>query len=167
MGWTAGHLEASFSALAAIEFDLGSDLAARVIDTVRYGTVIYAAVRSRDQKDVFALVLLAERQGGVLYTKPISEDMGPAEDRCPSRILDLLTAPSNEYARQWRQRCRARAAKPSPLKGQTVAFAEELAFTNGEAHRKFVYEGGSRFRTTSGVRCHIKNWRELELTVSQ
>jgi hypothetical protein len=165
MGWTGGHLEGRFTALAAIEFDLGSDFASRVIDTVRYGTVIYAAVRSCDERQVFALVLLAERRGGVLYTKPISEDMGPAEDHCPARILDLLTEPSNDYARQWRERCRARLARPIPSKGQRVIFERELSFTNGEVHAAFVYEGGSRFRATNGTRCHISKWRERGFTV--
>ena len=131
MGWTGGELQGPFTCRAAIEFDLGAEFAARVIDTVRYGTVIYAAVRSRDEKEVFGLVLLAERRDGILYTKPISEDMGPAEDRCPARILDLLTEPSNDWARKWRERCRARLAKPRPRKGQTVAFAKPLTFTNG------------------------------------
>jgi hypothetical protein len=65
---------------------------------------------------------LAARRDGVLYTKPISEDMGPAEDRCPERILDQLTEPSNQHAREWRQRCRARLARPRPRQGQTVIF---------------------------------------------
>lgn len=167
MGWTGGHLEGPFTALTAIEFDLGADFASRVIDTVRYGTVIYAAVRSQDQQQVFALVLLAERQDGVLYTKPISEDMGPVEDRCPARMLDLLTQPSNDYAREWRTRCRARIAKPVPRRGERILFTRELSLTNGEVHASFVYEGGSRFRTTSGVQCHIKKWQELEFTLQR
>ncbi|HEY4894760.1 MAG TPA: hypothetical protein VII01_01605 [Solirubrobacteraceae bacterium] len=127
--------------------------------------MIYAAVRSNDERQVFALVLLAERQGGVLYTKPIGEDMGPAEDRCPARILDLLTEPSNDYARQWRARCRAQLAKPMPAKGQRVLFANDLSFTNGEMHASFVYEGGSRFRAANGTRCHISKWRERDFTL--
>jgi hypothetical protein len=122
MGWTAGHLHRPFTARTAIEFELGAEFAARVIDTVRYGQVIYAAVRSNDGQEVFGLVLLAARRDGVLYTKPISEDMGPAEDHCPERILDQLTEPSNQHAREWRQRCRARLARPRPRQGQTVIF---------------------------------------------
>ena len=122
MGWTAGHLHRPFTTSTAIEFELGAEFAARVIDTVRYGQVIYAAVRSSDGQEVFGLVLLAARRDGVLYTKPISEDMGPAEDRCPERILDQLTEPSNQHAREWRQRCRARLAGPRPRQGQTVIF---------------------------------------------
>jgi hypothetical protein len=118
MGWTAGHLQGPFTARAAIEFDLGPEFAARVIDAARYGRVIYAAVRSNDSQEVFGLVLLTERRG-VLYTKPISEDMGPVEDRCPARLLDRLTEPSNQHAREWRRRCRARLAKPCPRQGRS------------------------------------------------
>ncbi|MBA3807299.1 MAG: hypothetical protein H0X28_02720 [Solirubrobacterales bacterium] len=166
MGWTAGALQGAFTARAAIAFDLGEEFAARVIDTVRYGTVVYAAVRARDQKEIFALVLLVERKGGVLYTKPISEDEGPVEDRCPARILDLLTEPSNDYARQWRERCRARLARPRPRKGQTVVFTEAVTFTNEETHSTFTYQGGSRFRAENGCQCHIHCWQELEFTVT-
>jgi hypothetical protein len=120
MGWTAGHLQGPFTARAAIEFDLGAEFAARVIGTTRFGQVIYAAVRSSDGQEVFGLVLLAERRDGVLYTKPISEDMGPAEDHCPARILDQLTEPTNQHAREWRQRCRQWLAKPRPRQGQRV-----------------------------------------------
>ena len=166
MGWTGGELQGPFTARAAIEFDLGAEFASRVIDAVRYGQVVYAAVRSRDQQQVFGLVLLAERHDGLLYTKPISEDMGPVEDRCPERILDLLGEPSNDRARQWRERCRARLAKPLPREGQTVAFAKALAFTNGEAHSTFTYQGGSRFRAGNGCVCHIRCWQELQFTVA-
>jgi hypothetical protein len=95
MGWTAGHLQGPFNARTTIEFDLGAEFAERVIATARYGQVIYAAVRSSDGQEVFGLVLLAECRDGVLYTKPISENMGPTEDRCPARILAQLTEPSN------------------------------------------------------------------------
>jgi len=166
MGWTGGSLDGPFTARAAIEFDLGAEFASRVIETVRYGTVIYAAVRSPDEERVFGLVLLAERAGGVLYTKPISDDMGPAEDRCPARILDLLTEPSNEYAREWRERCRSRLARPHPRPGETVVFANELTFVNGEVHRRLVYEGGSRFRTRSGAQFRIAGWRDLSFVVA-
>jgi len=63
MGWTAGHLHRPFTARTAIEFDLGAEFAARVIDTVRYGQVIYAAVRSNDGQEVFGLVLLSRIMG--------------------------------------------------------------------------------------------------------
>jgi hypothetical protein len=166
MGWTAGALSQPFTALAAIEFDLGADFARRVITTARYGRVIYAAVRSADNKEIWGLVLLAERREGMLYTKPVSEDMGPVEDHCPARILDLLTAPSNEHARRWRERCRTHLAKPRPRPGQTVVFAKRLRFTNGDGHRTLIFQGGSRFRSTGGQLYHVSSWGELEYTVA-
>jgi|ERR1700722_2080038 len=165
MGWTAGHLQGPFTARAAIEFDLGVELAARVIDTTRYGHVIYAAVRSNDGQEVFGLVLLAECRDGVLYTKPISEDMGPAEDCCPARILDQLTEPSNQHARRWRQRCRARLAMPRPCQGQKVVFTRPLQFANGDAQSTLIFQGGSRFCSADGRLYRIRSWRELDYSI--
>jgi len=165
MGWTGGQLSKPFTALAAIEFDLGEDFARRVIETSLYGRVIYAAVRSHDGRDVFGLVLLTERRDGLLYTKPVSEDMGPAEDRCPASILDRLTPPSNEHARQWRERCRTRLAKPKPGPGQTVIFNERVTFTNGDEHRTLIFQGGSRFRSRAGREYHVRSWQERGYTL--
>lgn len=162
MGWTAGALDAPFSSRAAIEFELGETFASRVIDTARYGTVIYAAVRSKDDADqVFGLVLLAERRDGLLWTKPISEDMGPAEDCCPARILDLLTEPSNDYARRWRERCRARISRGRPRRGQKVAFERPIGFTDGTEHRVLTFVSHSRFRSQEGDLYVIPDWRTL------
>jgi hypothetical protein len=160
MGWTGGALDVPFSSRAAIEFELGEEFASRVIDTVRYGTVIYAAVHSKDDADqVFGLVLLAERRDGLLLTKPISEDMGPAEDWCPARILDLLTEPSNDYARNWRERCRARIARGRPRRGQKVAFEHPIGFTDGTEHRVLTFVSRSRFRSQEGALYVIPDWR--------
>jgi hypothetical protein len=167
MGWTAGELRGRFTSRAAIAFDLGEDFAARVIDTARYGRVIYAAVRSADSREVFGLVLLTERRGNVLYTKPVSENMGPVEDRCPARILDLLTAPSNDHARQWRARCRARLARPRPRPGDTVTFAKPLQFTNGDEHRELIYRGGSRFHSADGQPYRVLSWCEFEYAITE
>lgn len=162
MGWTAGTLDAPFSSRAVIEFELGEKFASRVIETARYGTVIYAAVRSEDDADqVFGMVLLAERRDGLLWTKTISEDMGPAEDRCPARILDLLSEPSCDYAREWRERCRARIARGRPRRGQKVAFERPLSFTDGSEHRVLTFVGGSRFRSQEGDLYRIPSWQAL------
>lgn len=162
MGWTAGALDGPFTSLAAIAFELGDEFASRVVDTARYGTVIYAAVRSEDGAEVFGLVLLAERNGGILYTKPISEDMGSAEDCCPERILDQLTDPTNEHAREWRRRCRARIERGRPSRGQTVVFKKPLEFTDGTEHRSLTFVSGSRFRSHGGTLYHVPSWWTLD-----
>jgi hypothetical protein len=163
--WTEGQLSKPFTALAAIEFDLGVDFAQRVIDTALYGRVVYAAVRSHDGQEVFGLGLLTECHDDLLYTKPVSEDMGPAEDRCPARILDRLTPPSNEYAREWRERCRERLANPTPRPGQTVIFTERVKFANGVELRTRIFHSGSRFRSPAGRVYHIRSWRERDYTL--
>ena len=158
MGWTAGHLRGPFSSAAAIAFEMGDEFASRIVDTARYGTVIYAAVRSREEDQVFGLVLLAERSRGVLYTKPIGEHMGPAEDWCPKVILDLLSEPSNEQARDRRGRCRARIERGHPSPGQLVIFTRPLKFFDGTEHTRLTFVGGSRFAqatvlSTASRRC--------------
>jgi hypothetical protein len=165
MGWTAGHLQGPFTARAAIEFDLGVEFAARVVDTTRRGQVIYAAVGSRDGRDVFGLVLRAVRLKGVLFTKSVSEDMGPVEDHCPARILDQLTEPSNDNAREWRERCRAHLARSRLRPGQKVTFAKPLQFTNGDVHRTLIFHGGVRFRSANGTLYHIRSWKECDYRV--
>jgi hypothetical protein len=116
MGWKARHLNVACTSKVAIDYGLGQELASRVVGRARYGNTIYAAIRSADGSEVFGLVMLIKRRNGILFTKPIIEDMGPAEDGCPSRILDLLTAPRTENARDWRRRCRSRIANAaSPL----------------------------------------------------
>ncbi len=162
MGWTAGALDGPFTSRAAIAFELGQEFAERVIDSARFGTVIYAAVHSTNSREVFGLVLLAERRGGILYTKPISEDMGPAEDHCPARILDLLTETSNEHSRAWRERCRAHLARERPRNGQKVIFAESLRFSDDTEHSVLTYVAGSRFRCSEGGLYHVPSWAQRD-----
>lgn len=165
MGWTAGHLQGPFTARAAIEFDLGAEFVARVVDTTRHGKVIYAAVGSTDGREVFGLVLLTVRTKGVLFTKAVSESMGPVEDHCPALILDQLTEPNNDNAREWRERCRAHLARSRLRPGQKVTFAKPLRFTNGDVRRTLIFQDGARFRSANGTLYHIRSWKEFDYKV--
>lgn len=107
MGWTSGDFTGHLTPKAAIAFAMGEEFAARVLDAVLDDDVVYAAVQTGDNRDVRGLILIVKQQGPRLNVKPISEDMGPADDRCPPRILDRLTETCNETARDWRKRCRA------------------------------------------------------------
>lgn len=42
--------------------------------------------------------------------KDMDETVGPCIDNCPEHILDLLTPTDQEWANEWRQRCRAKIA---------------------------------------------------------
>jgi len=109
-------------------------------------------------------VLLAERHGGTLCTKPISEGMGPVEDSCPARILDLLTETADEHAIDWRRRCRRRLARGRPRKGEPIVFATAVKFTDGTQHEQLTYLKGSRFRA-DGREYHIPSWWLLDYRV--
>jgi len=73
----------------------------------------YAAVELIDadgSRRVFACMFLVHigtgRERGTYGYKDMDESMGPCYDRCPAKILDLLTEPANETAAAWRAACR-------------------------------------------------------------
>ena len=113
MGWVSGDFEGRLTARAVVRFVFGEECDELVLDAVRDRDVVYAAVRTPDHKEVWGLVLVIKRDGHRLHVKSISDDMGPYDDRCPARVLDLLTEPSNDWARNWRSRCRTRLASTS------------------------------------------------------
>lgn len=168
MGWTGGQLDGPFTARAAIAFECGEEFAARVLDAALKGNVVYAAVRDRQEEDhVFGLVLLTERRRGVLYTKAVSEEMGPGQFDCPERILALLSPTDSDYAQQWRAQCRARLARPRPRVGDTVVFVTPLEFTDGTRHTRLTFCGGSRFTFGDGRPCYVAKWSQLRYEVER
>jgi hypothetical protein len=110
MGWTSGDFQGRLTPKSAIKFALGEEVVARVVDAALEDNVVYAAVRDPDGRCVRGLVLVLVRDQSCLHAKSISESMGPADDHCPRRILDLLTAPANLFAADWRRRCVSREA---------------------------------------------------------
>ena len=128
----------------------------------------YAAleiVRAGGEREVAALVCLVrynprDRDGYIFGYKDQDESMGPCESECPPAILDLLTPTERPYAVAWRDRCRTvaarRAAKPKLRSGQTIAFAEPIAFIDGATFDRMVVvidprrPRRVRFRPTEG-----------------
>ena len=108
----------------------------------------YAAVervQADGDRKVAAVVCLVrynpnDREGYVFGYKDMEEAMGPVESECPGAILDLLTPTESPYALKWRARCRARAdgRRPRPRPGQTVVFAEPIAFRDGRRLDRLV-----------------------------
>lgn len=112
MAWTSGDFDGRLTARAAVAFVFGEKIAQRhLLDAVRDRDVVYAAVRCGGTQRVWGIVLILKREGKRLHVKRISENMGPYDDRCPARILDLLSETSNDWARDWRARCRARGER--------------------------------------------------------
>ena len=100
--------------------------------------------------------------------KDMDESVGPCESSCPERLLDrleeLVPEPPNEYARQWRERCRAEIATKERARlvtrGTVVHFAEALHFSDGVAEDEFVFVGRSSFlRVTDRRLVQITSWR--------
>lgn len=143
------------------------------VDTATVATTFYAAVRNRENGEVCGLVVLQQRQRGYhnYFRKEIDETMGPAEDRCPDRILDLLSPTENEYALDWRARCRKynerRRTRPKVGAGAVVRFASPLRFSDGVETDEFRLVGRSTFvRVLDGRRVRIPSWRERAYTAA-
>jgi Domain of unknown function (DUF6927) len=169
MGWTGMHREPGISdrAFFEAEFPLGLKRDGQILDCATVSNTFYAAVRDHADGKVWALVVLMQRVRGEFNFcyKELDEAMGPAEDRCPVRILDLLSPTSNEYAVEWRARCRVsadRREKASAVKpGTVIKLARVLEFGNGVSSDTFRLIGRSTFGIPGqGGRYSIPNWRD-------
>lgn len=127
----------------------------------------YWAIRNLETGDVNGLVVLSHVNGRNKSWKYVDDFMGPAEDDCPATILNLLTPTDNEYANDWRERCRKnierKKAQPKVKEGDVIVFDEPIEFSNGMEVDRLRYEGGYRFRALDGqygtpVRLH-KSWK--------
>ena len=143
----------------------------RVLASATRGGVYYAALERTQvgsgQRDVFALVepykIYGKGWQRELVVKDQDETMGPVDTDCPDKILDLLTDPINDHAKQWRERCRAKIAKPTPKVGDTILFARELNFGSyGKTDTFVVTSWGRKKRfiaqTEKPFGCRIDRW---------
>lgn len=116
MGWTFTHGASKADVIRELTTDSVTE--DRVFKTLRKclkGNTMYALVESGkpgETKKWIAVYLLAAHNGDWGY-KDIDETMGPVQCECPVKYLDEADEPMNEYARDWREVCRARAAKRS------------------------------------------------------
>ncbi|WP_328276171.1 DUF6927 domain-containing protein [Sphingobium sp.] len=110
--------------------------------------VHYAAVQSLVDGipgEVFASVCLVRwnprsKDGHQFGYKDMGENMGPYEADCPAAILDLLTPTTNQYALEWRERCRANLARRTRKleNGDRIRLPEPMTFTDGHVGQEFV-----------------------------
>ena len=133
-----------------------------VLASSMVGNTYYAAaerVESSGDRQVFAIVCLTRtstgaRDGCTFGYKDMTEHMGPCESECPASILDELTDIDSEYAKAWRDRCRANLvrrklqnAKPTPRPGQTIVFDEPMRFSDGQERARFEVVPNPKGRT--------------------
>lgn len=124
MGWTTTHKPKGTTASEYIIDNCltwSDDCTATytVLDSavVKFRT-FYAAMERIDkvtgEREVWAAVYLLSHRPKAEHNfgwKDMDETCGPCEAECPERILDLLTPTENQYANDWRARCREHIAK--------------------------------------------------------
>ena len=140
----------------------------------------YAAVERTDEHGkrlVLAVVCLVNynlraKEGYIFGYKDMNESMGPCETDCPAAILDLLTETDREYAKQWRERCRKRLGKKTPVAGETIVLATPLNFIDGAVLSRFrivEHQGRRRkkllFQSEGGGFYRLRNLKDLEYTI--
>ena len=112
----------------------------KVLKSALYGATYYAAVEVTEKETgkryvTAAVDLTSSGDGWYNFGyKAMGETMGPYQYDCPKGILDLLTPTENEYALQWRERCRANLKRKSALKKAEfveVKFPYDLTWSDG------------------------------------
>lgn len=152
MGWT------SFSDCRAMtpgqilerEFTGGNDHGHwSIVDQSTRGSVWYAVAKFTATNGAVAYygrVCLFSRKNGEFAYKDMTEDCGPCEAKAPLRLVNMLDqlapiAPDDDsmgkkWAREWRARCRAYAAKQKtkkPAIGQSLQYAGKTYTVTGDA----------------------------------
>lgn len=131
----------------------------RVVKSSLVGTVYYAAVEplkrygKKDASGNYQIEDIPENErcihAEVFLTsvnirdyfnfayKDMSESMGPCEDNCPSSILDLLSPTDDEWALEWRKRCRANIeARKDPNALKNLPVGTVIRFTMRDEARR-------------------------------
>ena len=152
----------------------------RLLKSVWSGGEYYAAVQPYDEtgavEPVLAIVCLVRwnpksTSGQHFGFKDMDEGMGPCEAKCPASVLDLLGPPRNEYAAEWRRRCRRRIAllqRPKPQTGDLLIFPEDIHFGDAYSCRRFrMVDNGRRaiFRGEGGGLYQIRRYMERDWTL--
>lgn len=173
MGWLFYHRPKGESDRQHFQQKLNTD--DEIIECATKNCVFYAAVRTKSTGEVWALVILIRRTRGELNFgyKDMTETMGPAVADAPASVLDRLTPTDNEYALEWRQRCRdnlaAQQRQRAVTQGVVIQLATSLQFDNGLRASRFecIQRSGRTIRwraiTDDGTRfaCRLgANWAQ-------
>lgn len=181
MGSTGCHREPGMSDRAFFEQEFPETLIkyGRVLDSATAGGAFYAVVANGPEassypNETWMLVVKINRYRGYenFVYKEMDESMGPYENDCPAKLLDLLEQrtpePPNEYAAEWRKRCRKNANKAAKARkfatrGTVVYFPKPIEFSDGASFDRLVFQERSTFRAPDGYgRYRVTNWRKSE-----
>ena len=165
MGWTS--FKQTKSKKEEI-LDYFKDSKFEIIDIACRGRDNYIATRNVETGDIFAEVVLVEMKDGDIYIKDMIEDCGPFYYNCPQRILNKLSEPRTEIAREWREKC---ANKPKSLKyGDKFKLKIPLKFSDGVVRDSFEVvryrKSGKRYVCEkTGIVVKITNLKEREYSL--
>lgn len=108
-----------------------------VVDSALKGTTVYLAIKKTEKAtgkfEVYAVVALTHMDDhGYFMIKTMSEDMLPYYYDAPKHLLDKLTAPYNDSAREWREKCAAHrtAFRHKALRGLADGAKIRITSTN-------------------------------------
>lgn len=169
MGWSFTHRPAGIDSRKWAEDNLAGDLWNIVDFEAKRDAYYFVADKNDDSGLRVLFVIGVQRVPRSEYNfgwKSCDEGMGPIWTTCPDRLLDLMGDAPNEWASDWRDRCRAYNARPKVVKGARVRFAHPISFTNGAEIANFTYEGRNTFAETDGYgRYSISGWKERKYEV--
>jgi hypothetical protein len=157
MGWTTFHKPKNVSPKQYFEKEYGFGDRLELLAIETKSKVAYMAVRDKDKDYVFALVYLLTYAPKSYYNfgyKDMSEFAGPNVNKCPNKILKLLTPleeiakkdneditnSSYQWAMKWRIRCQEFNSKNKLNKiknGFVVKLKEPLQFSSGFYYQYF------------------------------
>lgn len=147
MGWTyqaakfydnKGRIDRKAECDAILTYE-NDNTKLEVLKSAMKGTTYYAAVRNTDKVNgtsyVFAAIFLTAtdmRQWHNFGYKDMDETVHPYCHDCPKSILEMLTEPYNDYAKEWREACWQRInARKSKKTLSSVKIGEVIEFEMG------------------------------------
>lgn len=180
MGWTYYDVRPhGESVMATLRRSIGAAYwDSHVVDAAA-PTIGAVYVAHRDELGLVSLTIILTRYGrdGSFGYKVLDETQGLDLDRCPERILRLLSPVEELYASEFevsarheahklRAACYERLARPRVPKGARLRFAGPIRFTTGEVATDLVFRGGNRFSLVSGYgNLRIPGWRDREFEI--
>lgn len=163
MGWTGTHTTLTTSEFLRQRWERDGNYKV-VAHSGKYWVMEKTCGDKQGQR--FAVVVLSRKtRDGDITWKEITEDMGPYDCDCPNRLLDLLSPTDNEYAQEWRAKCRERNSHKTTGKlvpGDRVVFSGNLPrFSNGLEVVTGEFLRGYKFRlTTADDRTFVGSMRK-------
>lgn len=99
-------------------------------------SALYTVEERKDNGARYIGVYVLSRQGGEWGYKSMDESMGPYYFDCPLKFLDMVPEPESQYAKEWRQKVRA---KVRPLAvGDKVRLIDGCKFRGQEVKEVMI-----------------------------